>query len=155
MATGEAKKTAPWMMSPEEVVSKIRTLSGELLLTPPQLAAILQTTEEQLKAMRETGDGPPFIRLGNGAKSPVHFPLGPFREWSERHTFNNNSQLNVSRFGSMADFRSTGAMDDVFIVAKEGQGRIWEFWASIRHCPVHRRLQQSSTAFEPEGRDAR
>lgn len=132
MASGEVKKAAPWVMSPEVVVSKIHTLSGESLLTPPQLAAILQTTEDQLKTMRETGDGPPFIKLGNGAKSPVRYPVGPFRVWSERHTFNNTSQLNVSRFGSMADFLSTGAMDDVFVVAKDGQGRVWEFWESIR-----------------------
>lgn len=132
MATGEAKKTASWVMSPEEIVYKVHTLSDDFEMTPPQLAAVLQSTEDQLKTMRETGDGPPFTKLGDGVKSPVRYPLGPFREWRNRHTFKNTSQLNVSRFGSMADFLSTGAMNDTYIVAKDRQGRVWEFWESIR-----------------------
>lgn len=132
MATGKVKKSAPWVMSPEEIVMKIHTLSNELELSPPQMAAVLQSTEDQLKTMRETGDGPPFGKLGDGIKSPVRYQVGQYREWRKRHTFKNTSELNVSRFGSMADFLSTGAMDDSFIVAKDGNGRFWEFWESIR-----------------------
>lgn len=132
MATGEVKKSAPWVMSPEEVVSKIHTLSDEALLTPPQMAAILQTTEDQLKTMRETGDGPPFRKLGDGVKSPVRYPVGEYRKWLNSHIFKNTAQMSVCRFGSMADFLSTGAMDDAYIIAKDRQGRVWEFWESIR-----------------------
>lgn len=132
MATGEVKKSAPWVMSPEEIVYKIHTLSDEFEMTPPQLAAVLQTTDDQLKTLRETGDGPPFTKLGDGIKSPVRYQVGPFREWRNRHTFKNTSELNVSRFGSMADFLSTGAMDDTYIIAKDSNGRVWEFWESIR-----------------------
>jgi hypothetical protein len=132
MATGEVKKSAPWVMSTEEIVYKIHTLSDEFEMTPPQLAAVLQTTEDQLKTMRETGDGPPFTKLGDGVKSPVRYQVGPYRDWRTRHTFKNTSEMNVSRFGSMADFLSTGAMDDTYIIAKDRQGRVWEFWESIR-----------------------
>ncbi|MBK6650653.1 MAG: hypothetical protein IPG42_13740 [Betaproteobacteria bacterium] len=119
-------------MAPEEIVSKIHTLSDEFELSPPQLAAVMQTTEDQLKTMRENGDGPPFGKLGGGVKSPVRYQLGTYREWRKRHTYNNTSEINVSRFSGMADFLSTGAMDDMYIVAKDSAGFQWEFWEGIR-----------------------
>jgi len=56
--------------------------------------------------MRATGDGPPFVKLGNGEKAPVRYPVGEYRKWKVSHTFKNTSQINVSRFGGMADFLS-------------------------------------------------
>jgi len=76
------------------------------------LAAVLQSTEEQLKTMSETCDALPFTKLGDGVKSSVRYRVGLFPECRNRQTLKNTSQINVSRFGSMADFLSTEAMDD-------------------------------------------
>src|ERR1035437_9770934 len=58
--------------------------------------------------MRAMGDGPPFMKLGDGEKSPVRYELGEYRKWKAAHTYKNTSQLNVSRFSGLADFLSTG-----------------------------------------------
>ena len=90
--------TAPTLaMSSDAIVREIGIRSGELLLTPPQAAAILQTSVDQLSTMREVGDGPPFIKLGDGAKAPVRYHLGKLRKWIEeapcRFVWNATSHL--------------------------------------------------------------
>ncbi len=109
-----------------------KLLDGLTLLTPAQMAAIMQTTVDQLQTMREVGDGPPFVKLGDGSKAPVRYPLAKYLEWLEGHTFSNTSQVNVSRFASFADFMSSGSIDDSYAIAIDAQGMLSEFWESIR-----------------------
>lgn len=137
MATKSKNETktpasAPWVMAPEQIVREIHTLSDELDLTPPQAAAVLQTTEDQLKTMREVGDGPPFGKLGDGKNAPVRYQLGGVRKWRAAHTFQNTASVQVCRFAGMPDFLSTGAIDDIFIVAMDANGRQWDLWESIK-----------------------
>ena len=89
-------------MSSGQIVRELHELSDDVLLTPSQMEAIMQATSETLKNMRATGDGPPFVKLGGGEKSPVRYPLGEYRKWKANHTYKNTSQLTVSRFGGMA-----------------------------------------------------
>ncbi len=130
---GEVRQvSAPWVMSPEQIVREGHTLSDEIDLSPPQLAAMLQTSEDQLKTMRENGDGPPFEKLGEGRNAPVRYNLGATRQWRKSRTFLNTASVRVSRFSGMSDYLSTGAIEDEFIAAKDSDGRQWDFWEAIR-----------------------
>jgi hypothetical protein len=120
------------VMSSGQIARELHELSDELLLTPPQLGIIMQASSETLKNMRANGDGPPFLKLGNGEKSPVRYPLGEYRKWKTAHTYKNTSQLNVSRFSGMADFLSTGMWGEKYIVAHDAGGIQWDFWESIK-----------------------
>jgi hypothetical protein len=119
------------VMSPESIVQELGLRSGELMLTPPQAAAILQTSTDQLSTMREVGDGPPFVKLGDGAKAPVRYHLGKLRKWLEEHTFLNTAMANVSRFATMGDFLSKGSIMDSFIAAIDANGEVFDFWESV------------------------
>ena len=119
------------VMPPELLVQELGIRSGELLLTPPQMAAILQTTTDQLSTMREVGDGPPFTKLGDGPKAPVRYHLGKARQWIDGHTFLNTAMVNVSRFGTLGDFLSNGSIMDSFIGAIDAAGDVFEFWESV------------------------
>jgi hypothetical protein len=120
------------VMSGEQIVRDMHELSDETLLTPEQMASVMQATSETLKNMRATGDGPVFVKLGGGTKSPVRYPVGEYRKWRAAHTYKNTSQLSVSRFGGMADFLSNGMGGDEFIVAKDADGIQWDFWEAIK-----------------------
>ena len=109
-------------MPPDVIVQELGIRSGDLLLTPPQMAAILQTSNDQRSTMREVGDGPPFTKLGDGPKAPVRYHLGKARKWIEDHTFLNTAMVNVSRFGMMGDFLSKGSIMDSFIAAIDQAG---------------------------------
>lgn len=117
-------------MQPDAIVRELGIRSGDLLLTPPQAAAIMQTTIDQLSTMREVGDGPPFTKLGKGSKAPVRYHLGKLRQWIEGRTFSNTQQA-VSRFAGLADLLAKGRIDDVFAVAIDEQGDAFEFWESV------------------------
>lgn len=117
-------------MRPDAIVQELGIRSGELLLTPPQAAAIMQTSTDQLSTMREVGDGPPFTKLGEGSKAPVRYHLGKLRQWIEGRTFNNTQQA-VSRFAGLADFLAHGCIDDLFAAAVDGRGDAFEFWESV------------------------
>lgn len=119
-------------MSSDQIARELHQLSDEVLLTPPQLETIMQATSETLKNMRATGDGPPFLKLGDGEKSPVRYPLGEYRKWKSAHTYKNTSQLTVSRFDSMGQFLSTAMWGDEYIVAHDADGIQWEFWEAIK-----------------------
>lgn len=119
------------VMPPDLIVQELGIRSGELLLTPPQMAAILQTSTDQLSTMREVGDGPPFTKLGDGPKAPVRYHLGKARKWIDGHTFLNTAMVNVSRFATLGDFLSKGSIMDSFIVAMDPTGDVFEFWESV------------------------
>ncbi|MCY4753579.1 hypothetical protein [Pelomonas aquatica] len=123
---------SPWLMSPEEVTRQLHTLSDELALTPPQTGAVLQTTTDQLANWRVTGEGPPFVKMGSGPKAQVRYPLGGVRKWRDERTFTNTSMANVSRFQSLGDFLSSGAIQDRYLVAIDEAGGLWDFWESVR-----------------------
>ena len=128
----ELKNASVCVMSGEQIVRELHELSDESLLTPIQLEAIMQATSETLKNMRATGDGPVFVKLGNGEKSPVRYPVGEYRKWMKAHTYKNTSQLNVSRFSGIADFLSKGLWGEEFIVAQDADGIQWDFWEAIK-----------------------
>ena len=118
-------------MPASSIAHELGIRTGEILLTPAQTAEILQTTPDQLSTMREVGDGPPFTKLGNGLKAPVRYHLGKLREWIEKHTFENTSMLNASRFQSLGDFLAKGAITDSYIAAIDANGDAFEFWESV------------------------
>ena len=127
----KAEATPPTLaMRPDAIVQELGIRSGELLLTPPQAAAIMQTSTDQLSTMREVGDGPPFTKLGEGSKAPVRYHLGKLRQWIEGRTFS-NTQRAVSRFAGLADLLAKGRIDDVFAVAIDERGDAFEFWESV------------------------
>nr|WP_295776407.1 hypothetical protein [Rhodoferax sp.] len=128
----ESKNAPACVMSGEQIVRELDELSDDVLLTPPQMEAIMQATSETLKNMRATGDGPLFVKLGGGEKSPVRYPLGEYRKWKAAHTYKNTSQLTVSRFRGMADFLSNGIWGEKYIVACDASGNQWDFWEAIK-----------------------
>jgi hypothetical protein len=91
----------------------------------------MQTSTDQLSTMREVGDGPPFIKLGDGAKAPVRYHLGKLRKWLEEHAFLNTAMAHVSRFATMGDFLSQGSIMDGFIAAVDVAGDLFDFWESV------------------------
>lgn len=127
-----SKYASECVMSSEEIVRELHELSDEVLLTPPQMETIMQATSETLKNMRAIGDGPPFMKLGDGEKSPVRYELGRYRKWKAAHTYKNTSQLNVSRFSGLTDFLSTGMWGEEYIVAHDAGGIQWDFWEAIK-----------------------
>ena len=129
--SGESGESTPWVLSPDEVARKLHTLSDELALTPPQAGAVLQTSLDQLSNWRVVGDGPPFMKLGSGPKSPVRYRLGEIRKWLGERTFANTAMANVSRFGSLGNFLSTGEIQDFYLAAIDEAGDQWEFWESV------------------------
>lgn len=133
-------KIAPWIMSPEVILREMHTLSDELSLIPAQAAAILQTTEDHLKSLREVGGGPPFEKLGDGRNAPVRYPLGALREWKKARTMINTAGGRISRFASQADFLTNGTTDDWHIFAEDRDGKLWDFWEAIKHFIVVRQV---------------
>ena len=127
-----SKNASECVMSSGQIVRELHELSDDVLLTPSQMEAIMQATSETLKNMRATGDGPPFVKLGGGGKSPVRYALGEYRKWKANHTYKNTSQLTVSRFGGMADFLSNGMWGEEYIVAHDAGGIQWDFWEAIK-----------------------
>jgi hypothetical protein len=135
MSNGANEKTAKagvWILTAEQIVTGLHGLSDELKLTPPQTAVVLQTTVEQLGAWRISGDGPPFVKLGEGPKAPVRYRLGTLRTWEAANTFSNTSMASVCRFGSLGDFLSRGCIQDDYLAAVEAPDVLWEFWESVR-----------------------
>ena len=55
----------------------------ELLLTRPELAAVMRTTTDRLERMEVEGRGPPVIRLGPRAP---RYQLGTYRRWLQLET---------------------------------------------------------------------
>lgn len=63
MPSKAAPSASPILAMPADaIVQELGPRSGELLLTPPQGAAIMQTSTEQLSTMREVGDGQPLTK---------------------------------------------------------------------------------------------
>ncbi|MDY0747924.1 hypothetical protein SNE35_25710 [Paucibacter sp. R3-3] len=127
----EAAPLATLAMPANSIAQELGIRTGELLLTPAQVAEMLQTNTDQLSTMREVGDGPPFTKLGDGKKAPVRYHLGKLRDWIEGHTFQNTSMLNVSRFHSLADFLGKGTIMDSYAAAIDADGDAFEFWESV------------------------
>lgn len=55
------------------------------LLTPKQVAAILQYKEQSLANMRHRGTGPRFIRLGSSRRAAVRYPRRAVEAWLVEH----------------------------------------------------------------------
>lgn len=54
------------------------------ILTPSQVADLLQISESRLRAWRYAGNGPPFIRLGDKGAGVRYFEDDVFRWLDER-----------------------------------------------------------------------
>ena len=48
----------------EQLIPDLRDAPDELLLTRPEMAAVMNTTTDRLEHMEAEGQGPPVIRLG-------------------------------------------------------------------------------------------
>ena len=51
------------------------------LLTPEQVAEMLQVHPGTLENWRVRGDGPPFVKLGNKRRSAVRYPRQAVEDW--------------------------------------------------------------------------
>lgn len=51
------------------------------LLTPEQVAEMLQVHPGTLENWRYRGEGPPFVKLGNGKRSAVRYPRDKLDTW--------------------------------------------------------------------------
>jgi hypothetical protein len=63
---------------PEQLIPDLRDAPDELLLTRPEMAAVMNTTTNKLERMEAEGQGPPVIRLGPRAP---RYQLGTYRRW--------------------------------------------------------------------------
>jgi hypothetical protein len=62
----------------EQLIPDLRDAPDELLLTRPEMAAVMNTTTDRLERMEAEGQGPPVIRLGPRAP---RYQLGSYRRW--------------------------------------------------------------------------
>ena len=51
------------------------------LLTPEQVAEMLQVHPGTLENWRVRGEGPPFVKLGNKRRSPVRYRRKDVEDW--------------------------------------------------------------------------
>jgi predicted DNA-binding transcriptional regulator AlpA len=51
------------------------------LLTPEQVAEMLQVHPGTLENWRVRGEGPPFVKLGNKRRSPVRYRRQDVEDW--------------------------------------------------------------------------
>jgi predicted DNA-binding transcriptional regulator AlpA len=51
------------------------------LLTPEQVAEMLQVHPGTLENWRVRGEGPAFVKLGNRRRSPVRYPRKDVEDW--------------------------------------------------------------------------
>lgn len=53
----------------------------EKLLTPRQVAELLEVRPRTLESWRVSGDGPPFVRVGVGSRGPVRYRRADLERW--------------------------------------------------------------------------
>jgi predicted DNA-binding transcriptional regulator AlpA len=51
------------------------------LLTPPEVARLLNVTTRTLHNWRNSGDGPPWVKLGEGDNAPVRYDRESLESW--------------------------------------------------------------------------
>ena len=54
---------------------------GDVLDAPSEVATRLKLTEQTLANMRWKGEGPPFIKLGDGRFAPVRYKRSDVDAW--------------------------------------------------------------------------
>ena len=64
----------------------------EPLLTSRQAAAYLGIRPQTLRKWRVTGQGPRYIRLGDGPRARVAYRADDVREWLDARTFSHTSE---------------------------------------------------------------
>lgn len=97
--------------------------SKGVLLTPAQVAAMLNVSEKWLAAAREGRKGlagPPYIKLGNGRTSPIRYPAGSLAEWLNGFAL----QTSTAMHRTFADFRLFGGLDDRWLFAVNDTARV-------------------------------
>ncbi len=60
------------------------TSKNDQMLTPAEMAALLNVSVPTLARWRVTGGGPPFIKLGVDRRSSVRYRLSAIREYLRR-----------------------------------------------------------------------
>lgn len=101
----------------EQIVANLATFdASDVLLTPSQVAAMLNVSEKWLAAAREGRkdlSGPPYIKLGKGRTSPIRYPAGSLAEWLNSFALQTSTVMHRT-FG---EFRAFGELDDRWLFA--------------------------------------
>jgi len=78
----------------------------QIWLTEKEAAEVLAMSEKSLKQMRYTGDGPAFVRVSEGPKSPVRYPREELHMWARlrprRRATRDENELDVFDADQMA-----------------------------------------------------
>jgi predicted DNA-binding transcriptional regulator AlpA len=67
------------------------------LLTTAQAAAYLGLRPQTLRKRRLTGDGPPYVRLGDGPRARVAYRLADLEAWMAERTWRSTAAETVAR----------------------------------------------------------
>lgn len=65
---------------------------GEVLLLNADAARLLRWKPQTLRKKRLNGDGPPYVRLGNGRRSRVAYRLSDLKAWVAARIFTSTAQ---------------------------------------------------------------
>jgi predicted DNA-binding transcriptional regulator AlpA len=72
--------------------------TAERFLSTKELAALLGLKPQSLRAWRLRGDGPRYIRLGQGTRAPVTYRWSDVEEWLDARTFNHTAEELATKY---------------------------------------------------------
>ncbi|MFH0901051.1 MAG: helix-turn-helix domain-containing protein [Pseudomonadota bacterium] len=75
-------------------MSKADRCLEDVFLTTKELAQLLRVREQTVRCWRLRGgdSGPPYVRVGNGLKSPVIYRLRDVEEWINARTYRSTAE---------------------------------------------------------------
>ena len=69
----------------------------ESLFTTRQLAKYLGLKEQTLRKWRLSGDGPQYVRLGDGPRARVVYRMADIQKWLDARSYQSTSEESVAR----------------------------------------------------------
>jgi hypothetical protein len=81
------------------MTSSIALPEQSAFLTTEQLARLLHRKEQTIRTWRLKGNGPKYVRLGNGTKAPVVYRWRDVETWLEERTYRHTADEETNQKG--------------------------------------------------------
>jgi len=119
----------PSGFSAEALSEQVSQYGFDPLLTPAQVAAMLNVSPKWLADAREGRkqlSGPPYIKLGRGKTSPIRYPLAGLQEWRASFQTQTYTCQRVSEFLDTGEGRWLYLVNDETLQAIEFFAAVWQ-----------------------------